>query len=52
MSIGYYQFFSNSTVDVFQSTSSYSGSYQYFYNLSSFVQAQTGVVLLTFNQQP
>jgi len=50
--IGYYQLFSNSTVDAFLSTSNYSGQYSYFNNLVSSVQAQTGVLHLTFNQVP
>ena len=50
--IGYYQLFSNSTVEAFLSTSNYSGQYSYFNNLGSFVQAQTGALHLTFNQIP
>jgi hypothetical protein len=48
VAIGYYRFFSNSTVDAFPSTSNYAGQYSYFHDLASFVQADTGVLYLTF----
>jgi hypothetical protein len=50
--IGYYRLFSDSTVRAYLGTSNYSGRYRYFYDLASSVQAQTGVLYLTFNQAP
>lgn len=47
--IGYYRFFSNSTVDAFPGASNYGGAYSYFNNLAAFVTVPAGVVYLTFN---
>ena len=52
IAIGYYRLSSSSTVNGFRSTSNYSGANYYFYDLVSFVQAQTGALYLTFNQAP
>jgi hypothetical protein len=52
VALGYYQYSSNSTVDAFPAASNYFGPYSYFSNLGSFIEAQTGVVRLTFNQRP
>jgi hypothetical protein len=52
VAFGYYMLFSNSSVNAFGSTSGYTGTYYYFNNFTSAVEARTGILRLTFNQSP
>jgi hypothetical protein len=52
VAIGYYKLFSNSNVQAYRNGSNYTGPYYYFDNLTGSVEAQTGILRLTFNQSP
>ena len=52
VAFGYYMLLSNSSVDAFPAGSRYSGDSLSFNNFNSSVENQTGIVMLTVNQNP